>query len=290
METVANDLRDRVAVITGGARGMGRAYVRAFLSAGAKVVATDRSWSGVDEFREELKSHDKNVLVADMDVTEDAQIDQTYQATLDKFKTVDILVNNAAMRSRDLYPPKGRATTLETKDSDWERLFKVNVFGALKVIRRFIQPMIEKRKGSIISVVSSGILNHSHGGGYAALRPNSMEMPYMSSKAALATLSFYLADEVKRFNVADNIIIPGHTRTTGFDEQNRARLEAGGKPGPLPVVPEHVTPLVLNLASQDATGITGRMFDAMQWNIEHGLGGHDKWVDKSFSYDRLMSR
>jgi NAD(P)-dependent dehydrogenase (short-subunit alcohol dehydrogenase family) len=290
METVANDLRDRVAVITGGARGMGRAYVRAFLSAGAKVVATDRSWSGVEEFREELKSHDKNVLVADMDVTEDAQIDQTYQATLDKFKTVDILVNNAAMRSRDLYAPRGRATTLETKDSDWERLFKVNVFGALKVIRRFIQPMIEKRKGSIISVVSSGILNHSHGGGYAALRPNSMEMPYMSSKAALATLSFYLADEVKQFNVAVNIIIPGHTRTTGFDEQNRARLEAGGKPGPLPVVPEHVTPLVLNLASQDATGITGRMFDAMQWNIEHGLGGHDKWVDKSFSYDRVMSR
>jgi NAD(P)-dependent dehydrogenase (short-subunit alcohol dehydrogenase family) len=164
------------------------------------------------------------------------------------------------------------------------------VFGALKVIRRFIKPMIEKRKGSIINVVSSGILNHSHGGGYAALRPNSMEMPYMSSKAALATLSFYLADEVKQFNVAVNIIIPGHTRTTGFDEQNRARLEAGGKPGPLPVVPEHVTPLVLNLASQDATGITGRMFDAMQWNIEHGLGGHDKWADKSFSYDRLTSR
>jgi NAD(P)-dependent dehydrogenase (short-subunit alcohol dehydrogenase family) len=225
-----------------------------------------------------------------MDVTEDAQIDQIYQATLDKFKTVDILVNNAAMRSRDLYPPKGRATTLETKDSDWERLFKVNVFGALKVIRRFIQPMIEKRKGSIISVVSSGILNHSHGGGYVALRPNSVEMPYMSSKAALATLSFYLADEVKQFNVAVNIIIPGHTRTTGFDEQNRARLEAGGKPGPLPVMPEHVTPLVLNLASQDATGITGRMFDAMQWNIEHGLGGHEKWVDKSFSYERLVSR
>ena len=290
MQTVANDLRDRVTVITGAARGMGSAYVRAFLSAGAKVVATDRSWSGVDEFREELKRHDKDVLIADMDVTEDAQVDRTYQATLDKFKTVDILVNNAAMRSRDLYPPRGRATTLETKDSDWERLFKVNVFGALKVIRRFIQPMIEKRKGSIISVVSSGILNHSHGGGYAALRPNSMEMPYMSSKAALATLSFYLADEVKRFNVAVNIIIPGHTRTTGFDEQNRARLEAGGKPGPLPVVPEHVTSLVLNLASQDATGITGRMFDAMQWNIEHGLGGHDKWVDKSFSYDRLMSR
>ena len=290
MGPVTNDLKDRVAVITGGARGMGRAYVQAFLSAGAKVVATDRSWSGVDEFREELKGHHDNVLLADMDVTEDAQIDQAYQAALDKFKTVDVLINNAAMRSRDLFPPKGRATTLETKDSDWERLFKVNVFGALKVIRRFIQPMIEKRKGSIISVVSSGILNHSRGGGYVALRPNSMEMPYMSSKAALATLSFYLADEVKQFNVAVNIIIPGHTRTTGFDEQNQARLKAGAKPGPLPVRPEHVTPLVLHLASQDATGITGRMFDAMQWNVEHGLGGQEQWADKSFSYERLMSR
>jgi hypothetical protein len=51
-----------------------------------------------------------------------------------------------------------------------------------------------------------------------------------------------------------------------------------------------MTPLVLYLASQDATGITGRMFDAMQWNIEHGLGGQEKWADESFSYERLMSR
>lgn len=284
---MATDLKDRVAVVTGGARGMGRAYVRAFLDAGAKVVATDRSWAGVDDFRDQLKDHEQNVLIVDMDVTEDRQIDAAYGAALDKFKTVDILVNNAAMRSRDLYPPKGRVTTLETKDADWERLFKVNVFGALKVIRRFIQPMIEKRQGSIISVVSSGILHHSHGGGYAALRPNSMEMPYMSSKAALATLSFYLADEVKRHNVAVNIIIPGHTRTTGFDEQNKARLEAGAKAGPLPVVPEHVTPLVLYLAAQDAAALTGRMFDTMTWNIEHGLGGHERWADKSFSYDKL---
>jgi 1,1a-dihydroxy-1-hydro-9-fluorenone dehydrogenase len=290
MEPVSNNLRDRVAVVTGAARGMGRAYVRAFLSAGAKVVATDRSWCGVDDFREELKNHQNDVLLAEMDVTEDAQIDQTYKAALDKFKTVDILVNNAAMRSRDLYPPKGRVTTLETKDADWERLFKVNVFGALKVIRRFILPMIEKRKGSIINVVSSGILHHSRGGGYMALRPNSMEMPYMSSKAALATLSFYLADEVKQFNVAVNIVIPGHTRTTGFDEQNRARLQEGARPGPIPVVPEHMTPLVLHLASQDANGITGRMYDTMQWNIEHGLGGHERWADKSFSYEHLVSR
>jgi NAD(P)-dependent dehydrogenase (short-subunit alcohol dehydrogenase family) len=280
-------LKDRVAVVTGGARGMGRAYVRGFLAQGAKVVATDRSWDGVDDFKEELKKHGDNVLTADMDVTDNAQMDSTYQEALKKFGAVDILVNNAAMRQRDLFKPAGRITALETKDSDWEKSFGVNVFGVLKVVRRFVQPMIEKRRGSIINVVSSGILNHSHGGAYMALRPNSREMPYMSSKAALATLSFYLADEIKEHNVAVNVIIPGHTRTTGFDEQNRARLAAGSRQGPMPLMAEHVVPLVLYLASQDASGLTGRLFDTLQWNMEHGLGGHEAWVDRTFSYDDL---
>jgi NAD(P)-dependent dehydrogenase (short-subunit alcohol dehydrogenase family) len=287
-DKAATVLKDRVVVVTGGARGMGAAYTRAFLAAGAKVVATDRSWSDTAPPGAELTANGKNFLVADMDVTDDAQIDRALKATLDKFGTVDVLVNNAAMRQRDLFPPTGRVTTLETKDSDWERSFAVNVFGALKVTRRFIKPMIEKRRGSIINAVSSGILHHSHGGSYTALRPNSREMPYQSGKAALATMSFYLADEVKEHNVAVNIVVPGHTRTTGFDEQNRARLALGTKPGPLPVVPEHMLPLVLHLAAQDASGLTGRMFDVLVWNAEHGLGGQEKWADTAFSYEALM--
>ena len=283
-------LKDRVIVVTGGARGMGRAYTDAFLAAGAKVVSTDRSWVGVDLPAAELTNNGRNLLTADMDVTKDAEIDKAYQAAIDRFGTVDVLINNAAVRQRDLFPPTGRITTLETKDSDWEKSFAVNVFGALKVIRRFIRPMIEKKRGSIVSVVSSGIIHNSRGGGLTALRPNSREMPYQSSKAALATMSFYLADEVKDQNVAVNIVVPGHTRTTGFDEQNRARLSLGGKSGPLPVVPEHMVPLVMHLAAQDAKSMTGKMFDVMEWNIEHGLGGHDRWADKAFSYDALMPR
>jgi 1,1a-dihydroxy-1-hydro-9-fluorenone dehydrogenase len=281
--SVPTDLRDRVIVITGGARGMGRAMVDALLKGGAKVVATDRSWEGVD------KPASANALVADMDVTKDEQIDAVYRATMDKFGAVHGLVNNAAMRQRDLFPPTGRTTTLETKDSDWERAFAVNVFGPLKVTRRFIRPMIEKKHGSVISIVSSGILNHSHGGAYMALRPNSQEMPYQSTKAALATMMFYLADDMKTNNVAVNLIIAGHTRTTGFDEQNRARLKSGGRQGPQPMVPEHMVPLVGHLLAQDARTITGRMFDVMVWNLEHGLGGHERWQDASFSYEKLTA-
>jgi len=278
-------LKDRVVVITGGARGMGRAYTLAFLKAGANVVSTDRSWSGAEPI------DDKNLLVADMDVTRDADIDRVYGSTLKRFGTVDVLLNNAALRQRDLFPPTGRITTLETKDSDWEKSFAVNIFGPLKVTRRFIQPMIEKRRGSIINTVSSGILHHSRGGAYMALRPDSREMPYQSSKAALATMSFYLADEVKQHNVAVNIIVPGHTRTTGFDEQNLARMRLGGAHvGPQPLTPEHMVPIALHLATQDAaSGVTGKMFDVVTWNIEHGLGGAERWQDTSFSYEELRA-
>jgi NAD(P)-dependent dehydrogenase (short-subunit alcohol dehydrogenase family) len=286
----ATALKDRVVVITGGARGMGRSYTEAFLAVGAKVVATDRSWASVEELDPTLTGQGRNLLKAEMDVTNVDQIDKAFAVALARFGTVDVLINNAAMRQRDLFPPTGRVTTLETNDSDWERLFAVNIFGALKVTRQFIRPMIEQRRGSIVNTVSSGILHHSHGGAYTALRPNSREMPYQSAKAALATMSFYLADEVKEHNIAVNIVVPGHTRTTGFDEQNRARLATGAKPGPLPVVPEHMVPLVMHLAAQDARSVTGKMFDVMEWNIEHGLGGHERWADKSFSYEALLPR
>jgi NAD(P)-dependent dehydrogenase (short-subunit alcohol dehydrogenase family) len=280
------NLEDRVAVVSGGARGMGLAYVRGFLGEGAKVVAADRAWTGLDTLKTELEG--RGALCLDMDVTDDAQLDRAYAATLARFGTADVLVNNAAMRSRDLFPPAGRRLTLDTSDEDFLRLYSVNVFGALKVIRRFVRPMIEQRRGSIVNIVSSGSLFHSHGGGYEALRPTSIEQPYMSSKAALANLSFYLAAELREQNVAVNIVVPGHTRTTGFDEQNQARLAAGARPGPQPYAADHVVPVVLFLASQDASGVTGKMFDAVQWNLEHGLGGAERWLDKEFSYEALQ--
>jgi NAD(P)-dependent dehydrogenase (short-subunit alcohol dehydrogenase family) len=281
-------LTDRVVVITGGARGIGRAYTNAFLAAGSKVVSTDRSWDGTEPFDPKFAA---NLMTADMDVTSDAAIDGVYAKTIERFGTVHVLINNAALRQRELFPPSGRTTTLQTSDLDWQKSFAVNIFGALKVTRRFIRPMIEQRSGSIINTVSSGILNFSQGGAFTALRPNSQEMPYQSSKAALATMSFYLADEVRANNVAVNVIIPGHTRTTGFDEQNIARFAAGNlQAGPQPLVPEHMVPLVLHLAAQDASSITGKMFDVVTWNQEHGLGGSERWLDTSFTYDELKAR
>jgi NAD(P)-dependent dehydrogenase (short-subunit alcohol dehydrogenase family) len=281
-------VKDKIVAITGAARGMGRAYTQGFLAEGAKVVAMDLSWepSGFsgdkdDAFRKEMDKRD-DVLLATVDITDAEQIESAYEDAMKKFGTVDVLVNNAGMRQRDLFPPTGRITTLETKDSDYERAFGVNVFGTLKVTRAFVRPMIEQKRGSIMSVVSSGMLFHSQGGGYAALRPNSREQPYQATKAAIANMMFYLADELKDQNVAVNIIIPGHTRTTGFTEQNEARAALGmgsGRAGPIPMRAEHVVPLAMFLAEQDASGISGRMYDTMTWLKEHGRGGAEAWAD-----------
>ena len=284
-------LKDKVAVITGSARGMGRAYVKDFLNEGAKVVALDLSWepSGFsgdrdDAFYKELMSRPDDVLPVTCDIGDPEDTQAAYDAAMKKFGTVDILVNNAGVRQRDLFPPTGRITTLETKRSDWERMFGVTVFGAMDLTKLCIQPMIQKGAGSIVTTISSGALHHSNGGAYMALRPNSREVPYQPAKAAILCAMFYLAEEVLDNNVAVNVIVPGHTRTTGFDEQNayrRAHGAAGGpRRGPTALLPDHMVPIVRFLAQQTvATGVTGRCFDVVTWNKEHGLGDVDQWAD-----------
>jgi len=284
MQPPTPQLEGRVVVVTGGARGMGRAFVRGALAAGARAVATDRSWAGVDDFRAELASNER-ALVLDMDVTSDAQVDEVFDQTIAKFGTTDVLINNAALLNMFLFPPTGRLTTLETTPEDWRKALEVNVIGPLRVSRRFAPPMIEKRRGSIINIVSSGILNFSRGGGYHALRPESLEMPYMACKAALANMSFYMGAELRAHNVAVNTIIPGHTRGSWFDDTVRSRIAVGMHPGRRPVRPEHMVPLALFLASQDASGVTGTMFDVMEWNAEHGFGDYNTWFERSLPED-----
>ncbi|NQW22265.1 MAG: SDR family oxidoreductase [SAR202 cluster bacterium] len=284
------DLKGSVVAVTGGARGMGRAMVRGLLAEGAKVVAMDLSWnpSGFsgdngDAFLKELQAHKDDVLISTVDISDAHQVENAYQATLEKFGTVDVLVNNAGLRQRNLFPPTGRTTTLETQDSDWEKMFNVSVFGTLKVTRQFIKPMLERQSGSIITIISGGAMHTALGGAYVAQRGNSREMPYQSAKAATLTMMFYLADEVRENNVAVNILIPGNARTTGYDEQNDARREAGmtrSKPGRVSQRPEHIVPITLFLAKQDAhTGLTGKCFDVPTWNLEHGLGAPAEWQD-----------
>ena len=121
-------LTGKVVVITGAARGMGREYVRWFLREGSKVVALDQSWEDVDDFSEELGGFEE-ALVVTGNITSDADLDAAYQATMDRFGTVDVLLNNASMRMRDVHP-SAVLNVLDSTDEQWQYAFEASVLGS----------------------------------------------------------------------------------------------------------------------------------------------------------------
>jgi NAD(P)-dependent dehydrogenase (short-subunit alcohol dehydrogenase family) len=271
-------LQGKVVLVTGAARGMGREYVRGFLREGARVIAADVSWAptGVSnddaDFRAELQGN-PDVLVETMDITIDSHVKRVYQSAMQRFGTVDVMVNNAGLRQRDIYPPHGSVTILETEVGDWQRMFDTHVFGTLRVVKAFVQPMLEKRCGSIINVCSGSLVN---------MTGASREGAYQPAKAAEVVMTIYLANELREYNIAANAVFPGHTASTGTDEQESARRVMRAAKGetsrPLRRTrSETPVPLVLFLADQDATGVTGQQFAALQWNQDHGLGGFETW-------------
>jgi 1,1a-dihydroxy-1-hydro-9-fluorenone dehydrogenase len=202
------------------------------------------------------------------DITADAEIDAAFDRAMKRFGRVDVLVNNAAMRQRDLYPVAGACAVLDTEDAHWKRMFAVNVIGTLKLTRRFVRPMLAQRRGSVIMVSANGSLTQAVEAGVSVgNHPGLLNQPYDASKAALTSLSFYLAEEVKGANVAVNVIFPGATRTTGSDDLTPGREALGLKMDLLPA--EHVVPVCLMLAQADAAS-TGRAYDVVPWNAAHG--------------------
>ncbi len=265
-----------VVLVTGAARGMGREYVRGFLEEGAKIIATDSSWSptGVsnDDYRflDEIKD-EPNVLAEVMDITIDSHIKRVFEAAMARFGTVDVMINNAGLRARDLYPPIGNRPIVETELGDWWRMFDTHVFGTFRVVKTFVQPMIAQRRGSIINVCS--------GGGNGA----SLEGPYQPAKAAQVMMTIFLANELRQYNIAANVLLPAGTRTTGSDEQTAARAEVRARREPgkpyltRRLQAESVVPLGLYLAGQDGNGVSGETFEVLRWNQENELGGFETW-------------
>jgi NAD(P)-dependent dehydrogenase (short-subunit alcohol dehydrogenase family) len=265
-----HSLAGKVAVVTGGARGMGQEMVRGLLAAGCKVAAIDRSWQSTglshdtaEAFREELDP--ANAVAPTADMTDEPAIDQAFTRAMDTFGTVDILINNAGMRMREV-DPSTYSPILETSMELWQRMLDVNVLGPVRMIRRVAPLMIEKRSGSIINISSnSGAVGRAG------------DNPYGASKAALTNLSESLSKELAEYGVAVNVIFPAGTQSTGYDEQSRLRRERLGTPPGRVLRPEAIVPLVLWLVAQSPE-TTGRVFSVTEWLQEHGHGPLERWM------------
>jgi NAD(P)-dependent dehydrogenase (short-subunit alcohol dehydrogenase family) len=273
MSVAALGLAGQVVVITGAARGIGEALTLEFMKRGAHVVALDRSWQSGSPLHAQLVAGGHLALACD--ITNDGQVQAAFEQTMQRFGAVHVLINNAALRQRDFFPLTGACTVLETQDAQWEQMFQVNVLGQLKVMRRFMQPMLAQRHGSVINVSANGSLTINQSNGvHVGNHPGLRNQPYDATKAALTSLSFYLAEEVREQQVAVNVIFPGPTRTTGSDAMAAGRESLGL--GFDLLEPAHVLPLCLMLAGQARIGaragaepqrlISGRAFDVLAWN------------------------
>lgn len=259
------DLQGKVVFVTGAARGMGRTYVEGFLEDGCKIVASDVSWAptgrshdGAVEFRQQLDDN-PNALALDLDITDDAQLVEARERTVEAFGTVHVLVNNGAKRMNTILP-SGRIDVLDMDMSDFERMMDINVNGVVKTIRVLAPLMIAQGFGSIVNI-SGG--NGGTGG----------DGPYGASKAGIVNLTLTLASELRKHNIAVNAIHPAQPRSHGYEEQVAARAAEGVTVMPPVRIEAHLPPVRL-LAKQDAVGgLTGQILDVRQWNMQHGLGG-----------------
>ena len=262
-------LKNRVCLITGGGRGIGKAIALAFAREGADLVLSSRTLSELEETKQEILSlTDRTVEVVPSDVSQPEEVEKLVNYTLAKHTTIDILVNCAG-----IYGPIGLVTDCDSQK--WLQAININLFGTFLCTKAVLPEMMKRKQGKIINLSGGG-----------AVSPFPRFSAYSASKAAVVRLTETLAVEMKEYNIDINAIAPGGVNTKLLD-QVLAAGEAAGKDflqkamrqkedGGTP--PEKSAELAVFLASSDSDGLTGRVLSAV-W---------DNWRDIPKNLDEIM--
>jgi 3-oxoacyl-[acyl-carrier protein] reductase len=250
-------LTGKVAIVTGGGRGIGRAIALALADEGAAVVAASRTLSEVEQTAAMLRARGQRALAVAADVSDWQAVQELVARALQEFNGIHILVNDAGVQG-----PIG--PLVENDVEHWLRTIEVNLVGTFLCCKTVAPIMIRQRWGRIINL---------SGGGATGPRPNFSA--YAASKAAVVRLTETLAKELKPSNVLVNAIAPGAVNTRLLNEV----LEAGERAGPQELAeaqkrqaegstdPAIAAELAVFLASDAAEDISGRLLSAL----------HDPW-------------
>jgi 2-dehydro-3-deoxy-L-rhamnonate dehydrogenase (NAD+) len=236
------DLANRIAVVTGGAQGIGRAVTERFLASGAKVAIWDHDIALAEQTAAALG---KNVRAVICDVTSVPSVESARDATLKAFGRVDILVNNAGITG-----PNG--PVWELKLPDWQRVFAVNVEGPFNCCGALVPGMIAHNYGRIVNIAS-----------VAGKEGNPNASAYSASKAAVIGLTKSLGKELASYDISVNAIAPAAAKTAIFDQMTQQHIDymLSKIPRARFVLVDEIAALVAFAASADCSFTTGQVLD-----------------------------
>ncbi len=195
------DVTDRIAVVTGGGRGIGRGIVLALAKHGADIVVADLIVDNAKNVAAEVESMGRRSFAGVLDVVDQASVDNMVQEAIDRFGRIDILVNNAGVIAAPGWEDRDWPN-----EEDWDLLYAVNVKGVARVTGAVSPHMKERRYGKVINLSST-----------SGRRGEPGFHPYCASKAAVISLTQAAAMELAPFNVNVNAICPGLLWTPMFE-------------------------------------------------------------------------
>ncbi|MTI47696.1 3-oxoacyl-[acyl-carrier-protein] reductase [Sporosalibacterium faouarense] len=237
------DLNGKVALVTGGSRGIGKAIALKLASLGAKVVI---NYSSSDvkakEVVEEIKGLGSDALAVKANVAKMDETKNLIEKAIEKFEKVDILVNNAGITRDNLL--------MRMSEEEWDSVFNVNMKGTFNVTKSLIRSMIKQKNCSIINIAS-----------VVGITGNAGQSNYSASKAGIIGFTKSIAKEVAKKNVRVNAIAPGFIETAMTDELSDKVKDEYMKNIPLKRLgkPEDIANTVAFLASDMSSYITGQV-------------------------------
>ncbi|WP_042351362.1 SDR family NAD(P)-dependent oxidoreductase [Bacillus massiliigorillae] len=194
------DLSGRVAIVTGGSKGLGSGMAYALAEQGADVVITSRNQAEGELVAEKIRSMGRRSIALSVDVQDISSINQMVKTVTEEFGKIDILINNAGVGVTKF--------ALEVTEEDWDRVVDTNLKGVFFCAQAVAKVMKEQKYGKIINVSS-----------LAGMKGSNAMAPYCASKAGVINLTRALAKEWARYNINVNAIAPGYIQTALNEEE-----------------------------------------------------------------------